>query len=73
MARLDELEVTVRWAFRRTKLLRPGQRETKRRHVRVFIDGASYREACVLEWRNNEATQYLADIAEGKEPERRGG
>jgi len=39
----------------------------------VFIDGASYREACVLEWRNNEATQYLADIAEGKEPERRGG
>jgi hypothetical protein len=59
--------VTVRWSFRRAKLLRVGQRETKRRHFRVFIDGAPYRDRCVAEWRKTEETQHLADIAEGKD------
>jgi hypothetical protein len=66
-AKLRKVEVTVRWSFRRAKLLRVGQRETKRRHFRVFIDGAPYRDRCVAEWRKTEETQHLADIAEGKD------
>jgi hypothetical protein len=68
VAGLRSVEVTVRWAFRRARLLRPGQRETKRNHVHVPIDGATYHNACVAEWREIEATQHLADIAEGKVP-----
>jgi hypothetical protein len=66
-AKLRGIDVTVRWTFRRPRLLRPWLPELKARDVRVHFEGATYRNNCVAEWRETEETRHLADIAEGRE------